>query len=100
MSTTGSARSKLTNTTVFTTNKPSGNTAALDVVACIPGRVVVIANSPSRFTRVKGAVERFDLSRPELEVARRIVTIAREGNLWGSIGKHVQNFAVYRNRLG
>ena len=100
MSTAGSARSRLTNTTVFTTNKPSGNTAALDIVACIPGRVVVIANSPSRFTRVKGAVERFDLSRPELEVACGIVTVTREGNLGRSIRKHVQNFAVYKDRLG
>lgn len=92
--------SKLTNATVFAANKPSGNTAALDIVARIRGNVVVIANSPGRFTSVKCAVERLYLSCPELEVARRIVTITREGNLRGSIRKHVQNFAVYKGRLG
>ena len=89
--------SKLTNAAVFTANKPTGNTTALDVVACVQGCVVIVANLPGGFARVECAVERLNLSRPELEVARRIVTIAREGNLWGSIRKHVQNFAVYRN---
>lgn len=91
---------KLANATVFTANKPSGNTAALDVVTCVQGRVVVVANRPSGCARVKRAVERFDLSGPELEVACGIITITREGNLWGSTRKHVQNFAVYGNRLG
>ena len=91
---------ELTNATIFAANKPSGNTAAFDVVTRIRGHVVVVANSPGRFTSVKCAVERLYLSCPELEVARRIVTITREGNLWGSTRKHVQNFAVYKDRLG
>ena len=91
---------KLTNAAVFTTNKPSGNTATLDVFACIHGGVMIVIDLPGRFTCVKSAVERFDLSRPELEVASGTVTITREGNLRGSAGKHVQNFPVYNNCSG
>jgi hypothetical protein len=89
--------SRPTYATVFAANKPSGNTAALDIVACIQGRVVVVANLLGRLARIECAVKRLDLSRPELEVACRIVTVTREGDLRRSIRKHVQNFAVCRD---
>lgn len=88
------ATSKLTNATVFTANKTSGNAAALDVVTCIQSRVVVVANLAGGFTRIESAVERLDLSRPELEVTCTIVTVTREGNLGGSTRKHIQDFSV------
>jgi len=91
---------KLTNATVFAANESSRNAAALNVVACVQGRVIIVANLPGRFTGVKSAVKRFDLSRPELKVTCSILTITREGNLWGSTRKHVQDFAVYRNWWG
>lgn len=91
---------KLTDTTVFTANKTSGNAATLNVVACIKSRVVVVANLPGRFARIKSAVKRLDLSRPELEVTCGIVTVTREGNLGRSIGKHVQDLSVCRSWLG
>jgi hypothetical protein len=90
----------LANAAVFATNEPPRYTATLDIVARVQCRVVVVANLPSRFTRVKRAVERFDLSRPELEVTGSCVVIAREGNLWGPIRKHIQNLAVYVNGFG
>lgn len=89
---------KLTNASVFTTNKPPGNAAAFHIVAGIQGRIVVVADFPGGLTGVKRAVERLDLSRPELEVAGSVVTVAREGDLWRSVGKHIQNLPVYGNR--
>ena len=83
-----------TNATVFTTNKPPGNAATLDVVARIQGRVVVVVNLACRCTCVKCAVKRLDLSRPELEVTGGVITIARESNLGRSARKHVQDFPV------
>jgi len=61
---------------------------------------VVVANRPGGFARIKCAVERLDLGGPELEVTCGIITVTREGNLRGSAGKHVQNFAVCEDRLG
>ena len=88
------APSKLTNTTVFTANKPPRNAAALDVVTGIQGCVVVVANLPGGFALIKSAVKGLNLSSPELEVACGLVTVAREGNLGWSTRKHVQNFPV------
>jgi hypothetical protein len=86
---TGGTTSELTNAAVFTANKPPGNTAALDVVACIQGCVVIVVDLPGRLTRVERAVERLDLSRPELEIAGSIFAVTRKCNLRGSIGEHV-----------
>lgn len=83
MTTIGDVVLRLANATVFATNEPSRYTATLDVVARVHCRVAVVTNLQSRFTRVECAVERFDLSRPELEVACSCVVVTREGNLWG-----------------
>jgi len=59
-----------------------------------------VANLPGRFARIKRAVKRLDLSRPELEVACGISTVTREGDLRRPARKHVQDLSVYRNWLG
>ena len=100
MSTVVGTTLKLTDATIFTANKSSRNAAALNVVTRIQSRVVVVANLAGGFTRIESAVERLDLSRPELEIACGIVTVTREGNLGRSIRKHVQDFSVYRCWLG
>lgn len=100
MSAVAGTTSKPTNATIFTANESSGNAAALDIVARIQGRVVVVANLPGRFTRIKSAVKGLNLSRPELEVACGVVGVTREGDLRGSTREHVQDLSVCRDWLG
>ena len=81
-------REEVTNvdTAVFSTDKATGNTAALDVLASIGCGVEVVARLSLRSTFVQRAVERFDLSCPKLESTGVSLTLAAKGNLWWPSG--------------
>ena len=74
-----------TDTAVFAADEPAGYTLALDVGTVIPGRVGVVPDIDPGRAVAQPAVEALDLRSPELEVARRGILVAAEGDLWWAV---------------
>ena len=56
-----------TETSIFTTDKPSGYTFTVDIPAIVFGRVFARADFDTGHTVRKSTIERLDLGCPELE---------------------------------
>ena len=65
------------------------------MVTRIDCRVLVISIFDRGLARVESAVERLDLSNPELEGARVSVFFTAESDLWRSTGKHIEDLAIW-----
>lgn len=86
-----------TYTALFTAQHLPGNTATFDLVAHVSCRIVVVSRLYFSLASIEGAIERFDLSNPELESACFRGILAAKCNLWWAIRKHFENFAVYKS---
>lgn len=86
---------KRTETTILSTNEPTGHALALNLVALIEGLVLVVTVLCTRVALGELAVERLDLCSPELEVTHVGLLVAAESNLWRAVGKHIQDLPVW-----
>ncbi len=80
---------------VFTADKASRDTLALDLLTGISCGIGVVFRHGSRSAVLQSAVKRFDLCCPKLKGACAIRFIAAECHLWRAPRELVDDLAVY-----
>ena len=89
------ARARHTNTPVLSADEAARYTFALNVLAVVDRGVPVEPDFLARVAFAQLAVERLDLCRPELEMTQVVLLITAEGDLWRTVGEHIQDLAVW-----